>query len=185
MGGLARGFYRKEETDDGLRPIGYRIGNSFRAVGWAAAVLVASTALVVTPPGHRGVVYSQSGGVITAERVEGLSFIIPLVQSAVQIDVRTQKYEVEAFAQTKDLQEITVPIAVNYHVDPRLAAELYQEVGRDYERVVIRPAVLQHAKAAVGQVRAVDFAVQRAQLATDIASTLEAELAPQIRVATK
>ena len=147
-----------------------------------------TAALVVTPPGHRGVIYSQSGGVQTSERVEGLSFVIPYIQSAVQMDVRTQKWGTvcvsvnacidEAYAQSKDLQEITVHIATGFHVDPRFAAELYRDVGRDYVTVLVRPNAFQEVKAQVGKVVAADFAKEREQLAGDIFDSLAAVLAP-------
>ena len=140
--------------------------------------LVVYPALVVTPPGHRGVVFSQSGGVQTTERTEGLSFVVPWFQSATQIDVRTQKLQIAAYSQSKDLQEITVPVAVNFHVNPLLAAELYRGVGADYALVLIEPAVLQLAKAEVGLQLAEDFAQHREELADAIRLQLEAQLAP-------
>jgi len=155
------------------------------AAPFKAAVVIATVAftftaaLVVTPPGHRGVIYSQSGGVQTSERVEGLSFVIPYIQSAVQMDVRTQKFFTpEAFSQSSDLQEITVHVAVGHHVDPTLAAELYRDVGRGYDIVLIRPLVNQFVKAEVGQIRAVDFAQERDRIASNIQTALATELAP-------
>ena len=154
----------------------------------AAVAFTFTAALVVTPPGHRGVIYSQSGGVQTAERVEGLSFVIPYIQSAVQMDVRTQKWGTvcpspascvdAAFAQSSDLQEITVHIAVGHHLDPTLAAELYRDVGRGYEAILIRPLAFQFVKAEVGQIKAVDFAQKRDEIAGNIHDALATELAP-------
>ena len=146
---------------------------------WTKALLVGPIllglvypSLVVTPPGHRGVVFSQSGGVQTTERVEGLSFVIPYFQSAAQMNVQIQRLSIEVLAQTKDVQEVTVPIDVNYSVDPTWAAELYRDIGKDYERAVIEPAVLQIAKAAIGQINAEDFARNRAVLALIIRDIL-------------
>ncbi len=124
--------------------------------------------LVVTPPGHRGVIFSQAGGVLTGERAEGLSFVIPYFQSAAMINVQIRRFDYEVFAQTEDLQEVTVPVQINARVAPQGAAELYRDIGKDYERAVIEPAVLQLAKAEIGKIKAVDFAVSRAQLASDI-----------------
>jgi prohibitin 2 len=143
------------------------------------AGLTVTSAVVVTPEGHRGVVYSAVGGVQSSERPVGYSLIVPYFQSAVQMDVRTQKFFTdEAFAQSSDLQEITVHVAVNYHVDPRQAAELFDTVGRGYEEVVIRPAVFQLVKQEVGLVKAVDFATEREELANDIQFQLVQRLDP-------
>jgi regulator of protease activity HflC (stomatin/prohibitin superfamily) len=92
------------------------------------------------------------------------------------VNVRTQKVEIEAFAQSKDLQEVTVKTSVNYHIDPTQAAELYDELGGNYEETVIAPAVLQRTDAEVGLIEALDFAAKRGELATNIQAALELQL---------
>lgn len=162
------------------RAVRHRHGDAVKAaVVIAATGLTLTSALVVTPEGHRGVVYSAAGGINQTERVEGVSFIVPYFQSAVQMDVRTRKFFTdEAFAQSSDLQEITVHVAVNYHVDPSRAADLFQNVGRGYEDVLIRPAVFQLVKEQVGLVKAVDFARSREELASAIGTRLATRLEP-------
>lgn len=147
----------------------------------AAASLLAAVVIVpaigVVPAGHRGVVYRWSGGVDPFERPEGVTLIAPWVQHIVVSSVRTQKvYSPKVFAQSADLQEITVVASANYHVDPEKAADLYQEVGPDYMSTVIKPALFQNVKAAVGQVNAEDFALSRDKLARKIQAQLVAQL---------
>ena len=143
-----------------------------------AFTLVVPPALAFVPAGHRGVVYDLGGGVLPEERPEGLSLVLPWFQHITPIDVRTQVYSyAEFFAQSSDLQEIKVPIAVNVHIDPERAAELYQEVGPDYGAKVIRPAIDQHAKAAIGQVTAEAFPQARTELAGNIVSAISSQLA--------
>ena len=48
----------------------------------------------------------------------GLHFKIPFVQTVVKMDVQTQKYEAKASAASKDLQTVSVDLAVNYHLVP-------------------------------------------------------------------
>ncbi len=130
--------------------------------------------MVVTPPGHAAVIYSMWGGISQHERGEGLSFVVPYAQSATMIDVRVQKeIFVDAdregiFAQTFDFLEVTTPISVNWHVDPSCAAWLYQNIGKGYADITIRPALLQVAKAEIGDIDTLDFARERDQLALDI-----------------
>lgn len=135
--------------------------------------------LVVVPPGHRGVIYSASGGVNPVERPEGVSFMWPLFQSANMVNVREQKYEnLEVYAQTKDLLEVTVQLGVNYYIQPTNASELFRDIGKNYELAIIDPAVLDIAKRRVGLIEAVDFPQQREQLARDITDDLAARLDP-------
>jgi len=133
--------------------------------------------LVVTPPGHRGVIYSWSGGISQTERTEGVSLMVPLYQSANMVNVRVQKYEnLEVFAQTADLLEVTVQIGVNYRIQPTRAAEVFQDIGKFYERDIIEPAVLTIAKRQIGLVEAVDFPARRLAIADAITTDLTARL---------
>jgi prohibitin 2 len=161
-----------------VRAVRGHAGATRGIVAALACGLLLYPSIVVTPPGHRGVIYSSTGGINPTERVEGVSFVIPYAQSAVMINVRTLRYTVDAPSQTSDLQEINVPISVGYHVVPGMAAELYRDVGKGYEGIIISPLVFQLAKAEVGQIRAVDFARQRAALAESITTQLTAALAP-------
>jgi prohibitin 2 len=47
-------------------------------------------------------------------------FIIPL-------EVRTLKFQTDASAASKDLQEVATVIALNYHIDPFKANVIYQD----------------------------------------------------------
>ncbi len=144
-------------------------------VALVAAIVL--PAIVVTPPGHRAVIFQAAGGVNMTERVEGVSFIPPYFNTAKQINVREHIFFTdEAFSQSSDLQEITVHVAVGHRIEPTLAAELYQEVGMDYEKILIEPAVFQFVKQEVGLILAEDFATNREVLAEAIREQLAAEL---------
>jgi regulator of protease activity HflC (stomatin/prohibitin superfamily) len=176
---LLKGSHRTGSIVDGVTQKGRRVlavGAKRRALIGVIAAVVILPALVITPPGHRAAIYSVSGGVSPIERDEGLSLVIPWAQSARMVNVRTQVFEVEVYPQSLDLQEVTVPVAVNHHVDPSLAAELYQSVGLQYQQTVIAPAVLQLVTQSVGQFAAIDFAQNRAALAEAVFQSLAARL---------
>jgi regulator of protease activity HflC (stomatin/prohibitin superfamily) len=171
---LFKGSGKGEDKKYHLRPGAGRL--SLMILAGAALVI---PAIVVTPPGHRAAIYSLSGGVSPVERAEGVSLILPYVQTARMVNIRTQVFTDEAvYSQSADLQEITVHIAVNYHVQADQAAELYQRVGLDYATTIIQPAVLQLVKQEVGLVRAADFAINREPLARSIEGALRDQLAP-------
>jgi len=178
---VARGAKRivthDADTDEKRTRWSYQRRTGLKGVLVAVAGFLVASALVVTPPGSRGVIYTAAGGVNTSERAEGFSFVLPVFQSSIQMNIQTQKLFVEAFSQSQDLQEITALVTVNYRVDPGQAAELYRDVGRSYENVVIRPATLQLVKQEVGLVKAADFAASREQLAADIATQLHRQVA--------
>jgi regulator of protease activity HflC (stomatin/prohibitin superfamily) len=172
-----RGFTRTPLEVDGVEigklAYNWRTGiKGAMVIGVALAIL---PAVVVTPPGHRAVIYHAAGGVQMDERPEGVSFILPYINTAKQMDVREQLYFSEqVFAQSEDLQEITVHLAVGYLVRPSEAAEIYQDVGMDYARILIEPEAQDSAKTAIGQVLAEDFAISRAALGSAIVADIQA-----------
>lgn len=177
---LVVGFNSAKAIMAGRRRHGRKTGPSSNATRhWMLAGISALVGMIVipaigiVPAGYRGVVYSGAGGVLEGERNEGFTLIIPWFQHMQLMSVRTQKFfSDKIYAQSEDLQEITVVASVNYHVDPSRAAELYRDVGPDYAQTIIMPALFQQTKAAVGRVHAEDFAANRTELADEIRSAI-------------
>ena len=156
----------------------------FKRIGVGAVIaVVAYASLVITPFGHRSVIWSV-GGVSYEERQPGLSFIVPFVQRYHPVVVREQRYitvdidgKANAFVQSKDLQEITVRASLVYKVDPTQAAELYDDVGPFYEAAIIEPIFFDAVKEAGGQRVALSFAEELASIADDIDAIVTPQLA--------
>jgi regulator of protease activity HflC (stomatin/prohibitin superfamily) len=149
--------------------------------GLALVGLVYST-LVITPFGHRSVIWSV-GGISYEEREPGLSFIFPLVQRSHQVDTREQRYitidaegKANAFVQSLDLQEITVRASLVYRIVPDQTAELYDDVGPEYTQRIVEPIFFDAIKEAGGQRVALSFAEELSSIADDI----EAIVTPQL-----
>ena len=170
-----RGLYRFD-AEDGERSTGYKPGYAKRAtITFVAGILLAST-IAYVPAGFRGVVMDAGSGVQHNERQEGVAIVLPFWQRVHNVNVRTQVHEYESFVQTLDLQEVTLPIAINYSVDPNAAAELFQEVGHEYVATVIAPAAFQASTEAAGAIEATSIAQSRAELAASIATILTPQL---------
>lgn len=151
------------------------------AIG-AVLGLIVYSALVYTPFGHRSVIWSV-GGVSFEERQPGLSFVVPFAQRAYTLDVRERRYltvnedgKATGFIQSLDLQEITVRASLVYQVIPDQAAELFDEVGPDYESAIVEPIFFDAIKEAGGKVEAEAFAQSLSVIAQDI----EEIVAPQL-----
>jgi len=92
------------------------------------------------PAGHRGVVirFSAVTGTILDE---GLRTKLPFIDSVVVMEVRTQKYETRATAITNDLQDVSTTIALNWRLDPGMAAEVYRTLGLEFIDRIAAPAI--------------------------------------------
>src|SRR5579883_3096455 len=70
----------------------------------------------------------------------GIVLKLPLVEGVYSMETRTQKEQVEAQAASKDLQQVTSTIALNFHLNGEKAVVVYQNIGEDYTDRIIDPA---------------------------------------------
>lgn len=151
-----------------------------RAVLIGAAVLLFLLFLnpiVLIPAGRRGVLLNL-GAVSDRILGEGLNFRVPLMQSVVKMDVQIQKHEVSASAASKDLQEVSSTIALNFHVNPEEVNLIYQQIGEDYSDRIIDPAVQETVKAVTARYTAVDLITNRHVVTEEIEKALRERLKP-------
>ena len=120
------------------------IGSIIGVVVIGMIILIAS--ITTVPTGYVGV-KTRFGQVQDDVIQEGFNLKAPFIESIVKIDCRTQKYEIATEASSKDLQKISnLKVVVNYNVDKNNANNLYKEVGKDYQTVLIEPAILESIK---------------------------------------
>ncbi|HAV42674.1 TPA: HflC protein [bacterium] len=139
--------------------------------------LVLSQSFVIIGPGHRGVVL-VFGAVQKKVLGEGLHLRIPLIQKVVHMEVRIKKKQVDAAAASKDLQDTTSTIALNYHILPEDANKVFQQIGQNYEERIIDPAIQEVVKAVTAKYTAIELITQRERVKNDIKGLLEARLKP-------
>lgn len=149
--------------------------------GLALAGLIIVLFLILNPiviigPGERGVVFSRFSGVKDQVMMEGMNFRIPAIENIVKFDIKTKKMERVSQGASKDLQEVNLRTVVNYHLDGEKVSKLYQEVGMDYERKVIEPAIQEAVKAGTALFPVESIIVERPKLKAIITETLGAKL---------
>ena len=128
-----------------------------------AGLAIVTTATVRIPSGYRGVLLTW-GKVEDTVFMEGLNFKIPFSQSVVLMNVQIQKAEsIEATA-TKDLQEVSTTVAVNYKLDPIYVNEVYRDLRQDYVDRVIKPNIEESLKATTALFRAEELITKRAEV---------------------
>jgi regulator of protease activity HflC (stomatin/prohibitin superfamily) len=106
----------------------------------------------------------------------GLHFKVPVVQKIIKFDVKTQKYETGAAAASKDLQDVSANVAVNYHLAAGTTPQVFSEMGVHYEERVIQPAVQEVVKAVTAKFTAEELITRRAEVSNDIFLTLRDRL---------
>lgn len=132
---------------------------------------------VVIGAGERGVVMNF-GAVQKDILGEGLHMRVPIMQKVVIMDVRVQKGEGQGDAASKDLQQVTTNVALNYHLDPARVAETYQTVGTLAavgDRIIL-PAVQESVKAATALYTAEELVSRRQEVRDQIRTNLRDRL---------
>jgi regulator of protease activity HflC (stomatin/prohibitin superfamily) len=139
-------------------------------------VLIFSSVGIVRA-GERGV--RLRFGAVTGDVLdEGLYFKIPLVERVVRMDVRIQKDEVSADAASKDLQDVSSVVALNYHLAPQGVADLYQNVRQEYKSRLVAPALQEAVKASTAQFTAEELITRRPEVREDIIEVLKEKFEP-------
>jgi regulator of protease activity HflC (stomatin/prohibitin superfamily) len=127
------------------------------------------------PAGHRGVVirFSAVTGSILGE---GLKTKLPFIDSVVKMSVQTQKYETDSSAITNDLQDVSTTIALNWKLDPGMAAEVYRTLGLEFIDRIAAPAIQETIKQITAQFNAEDLILRREEVKNAITNSLSARL---------
>ncbi|GAB4333626.1 MAG: prohibitin family protein [Flammeovirgaceae bacterium] len=129
-------------------------------IGTILGLIVVGSTYEVVPSGHVGVV-THFGAVQNEILPEGLHFTMPFRTSIIPISVRVQKVELDATGSSKDLQNVSSRVALNYFLDKSKANLVFQELGADYEYNIIQPTIQESIKAVTAGFTAEELITRR------------------------
>lgn len=143
-----------------------------------ALVVILFTACSVVGPGESGIRVTL-GSVSEDAKPPGVYAWFPFVMGMAKMDMQLQKSEIESSAATKDMQELSAHVAVNWRIDPMKTVQIYKTIGYESEVLnrVINPAVNEVMKAAGAKRNAEEVLTQRMALKQDIDDGLKDRLA--------
>lgn len=145
------------------------------AVAGVIAVILIASSFTIVPAGNTGVVLTL-GKVSNTSFGEGFHLKIPFVQAVENMSNKIQVYETPASAVSKDLQTVSSNIAVNYRLVSDKSANMYQNVGTDYQTVLITPVVQECMKSATAKYTAEQLITERQAVGDEVKSALDAKL---------
>jgi len=141
------------------------------------AIFLGSSSVTTIEAGTRGVL--KTFGEITGVLEEGLHFRMPFITSVTIVEVRTQRYESNSSAASRDLQTVTTQVVINYRPDAGQVDRLVREIGVDYERRVVDPAIQESIKAATARFTAEELITRRPEVSELIQRGLSERLTPR------
>ena len=147
-------------------------------LGIIILLFIVSASVKIVDAGYRGVLL-KFGAVDTSVALnEGIHFVTPFRDSVVQMEVRTQKTVENAASASKDLQDVTTQVALNYRLNPNSAQVVYQQLGFEYGNRVIAPAIQESVKQVTARFNAEELITMRETVKNQIEQQIKARLAP-------
>ncbi len=142
-----------------------------------AGIVALLTACGQVDPGERAV-FVRFGEMDPKCYPEGLYFYNPVAYDMWEIDIKEQKYEVKAEAASKDLQDVTVLVAVNYTIDGNECHKLLKNVGVNFVSRIMQPAIQEVVKANTAKFDAEKIIQERPAVKRNIEKELKDRLDP-------
>ncbi len=127
--------------------------------------------------GERGVVLNF-GAVKETVLNEGLHFRVPVQQQIIILDVKVQKATSIAPAASKDLQDVSSEVVLNFHIIPDRANKLYQSLGIHFKERIIDPAIQEVVKAVTAEYTAEELITKRPAVSESMRVNLQQRLLP-------
>jgi prohibitin 2 len=151
-----------------------------KLIGITAAVLVlgliAANSFATVEYGHVGL-YKTFGKLNNNMLTPGIHLKIPFFQSVLQVNTQVTKAETDTTASSKDLQPVSTHVAVNYSVSKDSAYNLMNNIGGNFDAVIINPAIQEIVKEVTAKYPAEDLITRRDAVAGEISGLLTARLA--------
>lgn len=107
---------------------------------------------------------------------EGLNIKLPFIEKIVLMDCKIQKCEHSMEAASKDLQNVSLKLAVNYNINKEEANKLYREVGKNYQSIILEPAIYEAVKYGVSNYTAEELITMRGTVSDTIFKILETKV---------
>ncbi|MFC0216215.1 prohibitin family protein [Paenibacillus chartarius] len=141
-----------------------------------AALIIGFSGFSTVEFGHVGL-YKTFGKLSDNVLNPGVHFKIPFVQSIIQVNTQVTKAETDTSASSKDLQPVSTHVVVNYSVDKAAVFNLMNNIGANYDTVIISPAIQEIVKEVTAKYAAEDLIAKRDVVSNEVHDLLTKRLA--------
>jgi prohibitin 2 len=146
-------------------------------IGFIMLVVVLAASIKIVEAGNRGVLLKFGAVDTSVSLAEGIHFVTPFRDNVIQMEVRTQKIVENAASASRDLQDVSTQVALNYHINPDTAQILYRQLGFDYANRVVSPAIQESVKQVTARFNAENLITNRETVKSEIENQIKQRLA--------
>lgn len=153
----------------------------FKSMGIAIfslfAIVVLLSSFEIIDEGERGII--TRFGEVSRIATPGVTFVMPFVYDIKVISIRTTREDAMTMASSRDLQDVTTTIAVQYNVEPteEKIRYIYSALGLNFKQTIIEPAIQEATKSASALYSAEELITKRHEVKDKILQTLKNRLA--------
>lgn len=141
-------------------------------------IIALINSVVFIKTGEIGIV-TKFGAVQDRVMTAGLNFKVPFIQGVKKINCKTQEITTDNESASKDLQDISMSVSINYAVNVEKAPDLYKSVGKDYKDIILVPILADTIKTSTAEYTAEETITKRAELSSKIYEKLNDRLNEQ------
>lgn len=141
--------------------------------GLALTGFIVEQSMYNVDAGHRAVIFDRFAGVKPVAVGEGTHFLVPGIQKANMIDVRTQPRTITTLTGTKDLQTVNLSLRVLTRPNTEKLADIYSKLGLDYSERVLPSICNEVLKAVVAGYDAAELLTLRDAVSSRIRDQLQ------------
>ena len=154
------------------------LGKKVAGIAIALLVLVVlGGSMGTVGAGQQGVLL-RFGAVTPTIFDEGLYFKVPFVNQVVLMSTQIQKYTATATSSSKDLQEVSTEVTLNFQLDATQVGEIYRTMRRQYENRIIQPYIQEAIKSVTANYNAEELITERPAVKSELQTFVTERLAP-------
>jgi regulator of protease activity HflC (stomatin/prohibitin superfamily) len=108
---------------------------------------------------------------------------IPMIDSAIKMNIRVQKQQEIATSASKDLQDVSTEVAVNFQIDKAQVVDIYRRIGRatvneDYmQSSIMNPIIMESVKSVTAHYTAEELITKRPDVKKELDEMIKNRLA--------
>lgn len=141
-------------------------------------IIIFANSTVIVPAGHTGVPVTLGAVNEDVTLSEGFHFKMPFVTKIVKVDNRVKQVTAGAGSASRDLQNVSSSVSINYRIVNNQSSNLYKTVGLGIEEVIVKPAIQECVKAVTAKYTAEELIIKRQIVSVEMQEILEEKVRP-------